>query len=212
MQMGGLRFGPFTAAVSIGSDPKHNQIVLDAGHGIYPVHATLHDLSDGTYTLAPVQPACQVFLVPAGQQQPWPVRGPVQAKPGDMVVFGTPQGPRFQIQRDQIEQKSASQIAAEARATGGEAGFVQGANALLDNAFGPSRRGGVAGELERTAKARMLTRTPFRELYQIYTRVRTGALTNPRYIVAALMVLASAFMGGTATCGGLVTALYHALM
>jgi len=212
MQMGGLRFGPFTSAVNIGSDPKHNQIVLDSGHGVYPAHATLHDLSDGTYTLAPVQPACQVFLVQAGQQQPWPVRSPVQANPGDMVIFGTPQGPRFQIQREEVEKKTAAQIAAEARAQGGEAGFVHGANALIDNAFGPSRRGGVGGEMERVAKARMLTKSPFREIYGIYSRIRTGALTNPRYIVAALMVVGSAIMGGTASCGGLAAALYRALM
>jgi hypothetical protein len=212
MQMGGLRFGPFTSTVNIGSDPQTNQIVLDAGHGIYPAHATLHDMDDGTYSLAPAQPACQVFLIPAGQQQPWPVRSPVQAKPGDMAVFGTPQGPRFEIQRKEHLKKSASQIAAEARERGGEAGFVQGANALLDNTFGPSRRGGVGGEMERVAKARLMTKSPFREIYGIYTRVRTGALTNPRYIVAALMVVGTAIMGGTASCGGVAAALYRALM
>ncbi len=214
MELGGLRFGPFTATILVGSDPQRNQIVLDAGHGVYPSHATIHDLGDGTYTVAPAQPQCQMFIIQQGQQQTWPVRAPVQANPGDMIVFGTPQGPRFQLQREDpnAHLKTQAQIAAEAKARGGEAGFIHGANALLDNAFGPSKRGGVGGEMERVAKARMLTRSPFREIYQVYTRVRTGALTNPRYIVAALMVVGGMFMGGTASCGGLAAALYRALM
>jgi len=214
MQMGGLRFGPFVSTITIGSDPTQNQIVLDSGHGVYPSHATIHDVGDGTYTLAPVQPQCQVFLIPVGQQQAWPVRAPVQASPGDMVVFGTPQGPRFQLQREDpnAHVKSAAQIAAESRSRGGEAGFVHGANAMIDNAFGPSRRGGIGGEMERVAKARLLTRSPFREIYGIYSRIRTGALTNPRYIVAAVMAAGTAFMGGTVGCSGIAAAVYRALM
>ena len=211
-QLGGLRFGPFVSTILIGSDPQQNQIVLDSGHGVYPSHATIHDLGNGSYTLSPVQPQCQVFLIQEGQQQVWPVKAPVQANPGDMVIFGTPQGPRFQIQRDDPNAKSAAQIAAEARAKGGEAGFIHGANALIDNVMGPANRGGIGGEMERVAKARLMTRSPFREMYGVYTRVRTGALTDPRYIVGALMVVATAVMGGTVSCTGLFAALYRALM
>ena len=66
--------------------------------------------------------------------------------------------------------------------------------------------------MERVAKARMITRSPFREIYQVYTRIRTGALRDPRYIVGALMMVATLIMSGTASCGGIMAALYRALM
>lgn len=209
-EMGGLRFGPFQGPIQVGSDPRRNQIVLDKSHGIFPAHATLVE-TGGLYTVAPVQQGCQVFLAPQGQAQVWPVHSPVQARPGDVVIFGTPAGPRFQIQAVSAADRSAAQAIQHGAKVGGERGFLQAANGVMDSIFGPSKQRGIAGEIQRRARARMLTRSPWREIYGFWTRFRHGSLTSPMVIVSVLSAVGAALLGGGATCSGVLLAAWNAL-
>ncbi len=205
-EMGGLRFGPFPGDITIGSDQKRCQIVMDPSHGVFPVHAKIGPLGGGAFTVAPATPKCKVFIMPAGQVHVWPITGPVQARVGDLVVVGTPGGPRFQLQTQgpAAPPPSAQQIVQTAKQTGGEAGFVQGASQMIDGLFRPSTRGGVAGEVRRQAQSRMIARNPAaRQFYAVWTRMRTNVFNNPYYWVAGAIALFSLFGTGTLSCSGL---------
>src|SRR5688572_60561 len=127
-ELGGLRFGPFPGTVTIGSDGKRSQLVLDPSLGVFPVHAVVTQVPDGSFTVAPAGRECKLFLAPTGQAHVWPITGPVQARAGDTLIVGTPSGPRFQLMPDTpiAAAPSAAQIVQTARATGGEQGLLQG--------------------------------------------------------------------------------------
>lgn len=200
--LGGLRYGPFRDAVVFGSDGQRCQMVLDPGHGIYPVHATLSPQGPH-YTLQPAGPDCKIFLIPPGQAQVWPVTSPVQAQVGATVILGTPSGPRFQIQRGTPAFRTAFQGQGDAAVLGG-----------LDHAL---HRVGVSGsgigeELGRRAKASLLAQSgPARDVYRLWTRARTGQLTNPVVLVGAGIAMLGALSTGAISCSGLLWVLLDAL-
>jgi hypothetical protein len=213
-ELGGLRFGPFEQWVQIGSDPKRCQIVLDPAHGVFPMHCTIGLMPDGRYSVSPNAAECKVFLMPQGQAQVWPITSPVQASSGDMVIFGTPSGPRFQIlqQGPAGAAPSAREIVAAARQTGGERGFVQGVTDSIDAIFRPSRKGGIQGEIQRRAQARMIAGSgPMRNLYVFWTRFRSGSFNNPYYIVAAISAVIGLIGTGSVSCTGILVAVWSAL-
>jgi len=213
-ELGGLRFGPFDQWIQVGSDPKRNQIVLDPAHGIFPSHCTIGLMPDRRYSVTPGSPECKVFLMPQGQSQVWPVTGPVQAGSGDMVIFGTPSGPRFQIlqQGPAGAAPSAQQIVASARQTGGEKGFVEGVTNLFDAMFRPSTKGGIQGEVQRRAQAQMLAGAgPMRNVYVFWSRFRTGSFNNPYYVVAAISAIIGLIGTGSVSCTGILVAVWSAL-
>ncbi|HHO53454.1 MAG TPA: hypothetical protein ENK18_21925 [Deltaproteobacteria bacterium] len=201
--LGGLRYGPFRTDVVFGSDGQRCQMVLDPGHGIYPVHATLIPQGTDTYTLQPAGPSCKVFLIPPGQTHVWPVTSPVQAQAGATVILGTPSGPRFQIQRGEQAYRSAFQGQGDAALLGG-----------LDRALhriGVSGSG-VGAELSRRIQASLLSGAgPVRDLYRLWTRVKTGQLANPVVWVGALFALLGALSTGAVGCSGLVWVVLDAL-
>jgi hypothetical protein len=215
--MGGLRFGPFPGAVTIGSDARRCQLVLDPSHGVYPVHATLAPGPDATFTLAPATRECKLFLMPMGQVHLWPVNAAVQAKVGDLVVIGTALGPRFQILQDVPAgaAPSAANVLQNARATGGEAGLVQGVSQLVDGVLKPrtsSLASGVANEVQRRATSKALATPGFvRDGYQVWTRVRTGMLSNPYWIAGLLIALVGLVGTGSVSCTGIGYILLDAL-
>ena len=150
--------------------------------------------------------------MPAGQPQVWPVRGPVQASAGDLVIFGTPAGPRFVIVRDgAAKASSVGQIVQTARQTGGEKGFVQGASALA-GVFKPPSATGIAGEIQRRAQAKALaTPGPLRTAYELWTRYRWGSLTSPYFIVGMMASIVGMIGTGTVSCSGVMYAVWTSL-
>jgi hypothetical protein len=211
-ELGGLRYGPFDQWIQVGSDPRRNQIVLDPGHGVFPAHCAIGQLPDGRYSVTPVTPECKVFLMPAGQGQVWPLHGPVQANAGDMVIFGTPAGPRFTIIREApVKGQSAAQIVRSARQVGGEKGFIQGASGI-GAIFRPTTQGGISGEIQRRMQAKALaTPGPMRTAYEVWTRYRYGSLTSPYFIVGALSAVVGMLGTGTVSCSGFFYVLWQTL-
>ncbi len=215
-ELGGLRFGPFDEWIQIGSDPKRNQIVLDPAHGVYPAHCAIGHLPDGRYSVTPVSAECKVFIVPGGQQQLWPVTGPVQASHGDMVVFGTPTGPRFHILREGPvgQAPTAGEIVQTARQTGGERGFVQGITGLAGALTRPAstKGGGIAREIQRRSQASMLSSNgPARMIYVMSTRFRQGQLFSPYMIVGMGIAIIGTLGTGSLTCSGLLYTIWTSL-
>lgn len=204
-EMGGLRFGPFPGPVNFGSDAKRCQIVLDPSHGVFPVHATLASIGPQKFSVRAVTAEGKVFLIPYGQSHVWPVSGAVEAKVGDFVVLGTPHGPRFQIQ-DGVPTgaaPSAGQIVQNARATGGEAGFLQGMSQMYGQIVAPSAQG-IGQEARRRADAvAIASGGPFRAMYQLWHRFRTGVLSNPVAIVGILIGILGIIGTGSVSCTGI---------
>lgn len=203
--MGALRFGPFPGAVFFGSDARRCQIVLDPSHGVFPVHASLTPLGNQKYQVAALTPDGKVFLIPYGQVHVWPVTGAVEAKVGDLVVLGTPHGPRFQIQDAAPvgPAPTAGQIVANARATGGEAGFVQGMNQMIGDVFNPAAKG-IGDEARRRAEsAAMAGSRPLKAANDLWFRFKTGVLTNPYVIVGLLVGLIGIIGTGSVSCTGI---------
>lgn len=175
--LGAVKYGPFHGAITIGSDPAQCSLSLDPNQGVHPVHATLTPQSSGSYVLAPSRPEAGVFLQPKDQAHLWPVRTPVAASAGDVVVFGTPMGPRFTIQRE--EETSASK--------GPQAGL--------------GKR--TTSEARRQLTARLLSAPgPVREVYHMVHRLRSGSLSNPQTTVAVVFGVIAVMGAGTLTCSG----------
>jgi hypothetical protein len=210
-ELGGLRFGPFKGQVVFGSDAKRSQIVLDPGHGVYPVHASMGLLDDGSYALSPATKECKLFVVPQGQPHVWPVTGPVQARAGDTIILGTPSGPRFQIQQEGVHQMSVDQVIDETRAAGGEQGVVHGVNRLMSNVFKPQANT-ILGEIARRAQAQMLAKPgPARTAYFLWTRFRSGQLFTPYYLVGMAVGLVGLMGTGAVSCSGVMYIILDAL-
>ena len=211
-QLGGTRFGPFTNRIDVGSDRKTCQLVLDGRHGVFPHHAVAVQNERAVLTLQPVGPQAQVFVIPYGQAQTWPVRAPVQVKPGDTIVFGTPAGPRFLVWVDPKHLKSREQVLAEAKAAGGEAGALHALGTALDGVIGGPKHGGYSGEIKRRAQAELLRSGPFQQMYGLWTRARSGSLTQPRVIVGIVFALLGIIGTGSLTCSGVFYAIYRVVM
>ena len=211
-EQGGIRFGPFKQRFDIGSDTRRVQLVLDARHGIFPIHAIGAQMQPGLLTLQPAAPGCNLFVTPAGQSHAWPVTAPVQVKHGDQLTFGTPEGPRFMVYVDQAAAQGADQILKAAGQKGGEAGALHAISGFMDRIFGPPESSGIAGEVQRRSQAELLRRSPYREIYGIWTRLKTGVLTSPRTVVALVIAFFGLVSTGGLTCSGLVLAFYRAVM
>ncbi len=201
-ELGGIKFGPFPGAVSLGSDAKRCQVVLDPSHGVYPVHVSLAPTGIGTYSVTPATRDGKVFLVPYGQVHVWPVIGPVQARVGDLLVVGTPHGPRFQILDEApLAAPPAGELVRSAAS--GEAGFVQGVNRAVDGILRPAT-GSVANEVKRRAgSAAIAAGGPLRDVYVAWSRIRTGFFANPYWIVAVLFAIIGVVGTGSVSCTGL---------
>ena len=201
------------ARIDIGSDNKLNALVLDGRHGVFPTHAVMQATDPpGTLVIQPTGPQCQVFVIPNGQTHPWPVKAPVQVKTGDQVVFGTPAGPRFVVQVDLSALRSAQEVVDHAARRGGEAGLLHALGTAMDRVFGPPAVGGVAGEIHRRSQSSLLTRSPFREVYAVWSRARSGVLTHPRAVVGLIVAITGLLFTGGLTCSGLSAAFYNVVM
>jgi hypothetical protein len=162
--------------------------------GILPHHASVMPQPDGTYVVGPVTKEAGMFLLQGGAGQAWPVQAMVKAKAGDQVIFGTPTGPRFQIQ------SAASGVSAAAPGTAGAA------------AGGSKLATGIASEVQRRTMARLLTTSPFRDIYYFYSRYKVGTFSNPYYIVgAAIAVTGAVVAAGGLSCSGIAAALWASM-
>ena len=209
-EMGGARFGPFPGRCVLGSDPKRAQIVLDPSLGVFPVHATVTRTGPTQFTVVPANRECKLFLTPNNQSHTWPIGTPVQANAGDLLIIGTPAGPRFQLQSDQpitsapAAGPNAAQALQTARATGGEAGLIAGVSQFMDGMLRPAGSG-IRGEINRQIVARSLARAgPLRSAYVVWTKVRSGAMFSPYVIVGIGIALVGMIGTGSMSCSGIL--------
>ena len=203
---GGIKFGPFMGgAIQFGSDRGLCQIALDPSTGAAPCHAVLTDQGNGSYVLAPVQRNYQVFALHKSTGRLSPIMNPTPMGPGDSIVIGSPQGPRFTIERTGAGHGQAY------AAAGRPPGFPPGAGPR--GGFGgglPNHRGQPLGtalgkEAKRQAEVYFLTQIPgYRVAYQWWYRAKTGSLMHPRNIITLIVTLLGfIFVSGAACLSGL---------
>jgi hypothetical protein len=206
-QMGGVRFGPFPPGVIyLGSDPQRCQIVLNASQGVFAMHCMVSDAGDGSYTISPVQGNLKVYLVKKGESKAWPVQSAVQAHAGDWVVLASPEGPRFEIQRETATAGAGIRAGRPMGRPGQGFAGPGGASQQGGSAFG----GRMANEVQRQMAARMMTQVPaFRAFYMMQHRMKGGAWKSPYFLVSVLMGIMGFIGAGSAGCSGMFYAVYR---
>lgn len=219
-EQGGNRFGPFApGAIQLGSDPKRCQIALGVA-GIAPVHATIMDHGNGTFTVAPTQRGLALLVVQNGAFRT--CDGPVNCKSGDQVLVGGHTGAKFTLVFEMGRGGGRSMASAGApMASGPIAGPTQSAGGGVGGMFGSSsagrryeRQGGfgnaMVNEAKRQVMAKALARMGLGEFYTMWYRWQSGSLLNPRFVISALSGLIVVFGGALVSCMGLVTAWFAA--
>ena len=131
---------------------------------------------------------------------------------GALMFRSSDRGETWNPLIDHSVTQSADKVVADARAMGAEAGAVHAVNRFLDGMFGPPRGSGIGAEVQRQAQARMLRKSPYREIYAVWTRMRSGAFTSPRALVSIAIALMGLVATGSLTCSGVFYAIYRAVM
>jgi hypothetical protein len=221
-EQGGNRFGPFQGgAIALGSDATRCQITL-ALPGIAPIHATIMDHSDGTFTIAPTQRGLGLLLVQNGQNRQ--VDGSVKARAGDIVLVGGHTGAKFTLM---FEAVSNAQRVKAMQGGGGKMGGYQGqppaqqpqgqgVGQMAGGMFAGSsaarryeREGGfgnaMANEVKRQAMGRAMARLGLAQYAQMFYRFQSGSLFQPRFIVSALGTVVVLVGGAIFSCVGALT-------
>jgi len=185
-EFGGQVFGPFAAGtIRLGSDGSQCALALQASLGIRPVHAQLTVQPDGRALLAPVEVAGQVFVHRPGRP-PERLGSAVNLSPGEAFSLASPDGVRFTLG---LMDTPAAQMPSAAR--------PRGADRLSANS--------LAAEARRQADASLQTMGAVAGARQLGYQAQSGALFQPRNVVAAIVAIGGAAVMG---CGGLGTVIY----
>lgn len=182
-EFGDTRWGPFQGLeVRFGSDRGTNDICIPENLGIAPQHARVLIQSDGSFIVAPVESTAPVFLWRAGQKQPKRLESPTGAAAGDAISLATPEGIRFELQRELPRD-------------------VKGAE-------DPRKKGkplgaGIQAEIQRVGLASFATTWFGRQVMNTWRFVKSGQMFSPVYIVMGMtMVSGWLFGAGTGAFAG----------
>jgi hypothetical protein len=190
--------------VSLGSDPQQCHVVLPAELGVYPVHLWVSPGEDGTFVLQPADTRAPVFSHAMGT--PMPVEGAARLNSGQAFSLVAPDGPKFILEfaptgaKAQAQSGHGVQQAAQSQGGGQPAGRgrAKGGRRL------PSA-GDFAREAKRQAGVSIMTQGPLAQFSHLFYRLRSGALLQPRYIIAGLVGLGGIFF---TACSGLAAFLH----
>lgn len=185
-EFGGQIFGPFPpGTIRLGSDGSQCALALQASLGIRPVHAQLTVQPDGRALLAPVEVAGAVF-VHRGGRPPERLGSAAYLSPGEAFSLASADGVRFTL------------------------GLMDGPSAPMPSAARPQGAGrlsadSLAAEARRQADASLQTIGAVAGARQFGYQAKSGALFQPRNVVAAIVAIGGAAVMG---CGGLGTVIY----
>ncbi|MFT5684220.1 MAG: hypothetical protein ACI8RZ_005161 [Myxococcota bacterium] len=176
-EYGGTRFGPFAQGATLGSDPARCHITLPAKLGIRPVHAWIVPSGSGL-VLQVGEVGAVVVVLAAGR--PVQVQGSTMIGPGDVMLLGGASGVKFTLQ-------SAAQA-------------PQPAARPQTGRRGPPTAGAMAAEARRQAGVAVMTTKGGAQAGNFLHRLQSGAFTNPRYVVGAIVAIGGVLFTG---CSGL---------
>ena len=197
-QHGGHRFGPFrTGAVYFGTDRSKCQIILDSSSGVGPCHAILTIAPNQTYTLSATSRSHPVFVVPPGSSQAYACLDPVTIQAGSTIYLGSIQGPQFSLIRHGAQPNTSPPGAAPPGRRPGQPGYGDA----------------IGQEVHRQVESHLLTKVPaFRIFQEYWYKYKTGVLSQPRNIIA-LVVIALGFVGtGCMGCVSSIIAVFAQIL
>jgi hypothetical protein len=208
-EFGGTRFGPYDGTyVSLGSDPQQCHVVLPAELGVYAVHLWISPGEDGTFVLQPADTRAPVFSHAMGT--PMPVEGAARLNSGQAFSLVAPDGPKFVLEYAPAGANAQAQFGrgVQAAAQGqshGHGGRQQGGRGRTLGGRGLPSAGDFAREAKRQAGVSLMTTGPLAQFSHLFYRLRSGALLQPRYIIAGLVGLGGIFF---TACSGLAAFLH----
>ena len=200
-QFGGTRFGPFDGPyVALGSDAQQCHIVLPPELGVYPVHCWITLEDGGGFVVQPAEREGYIYSHAMGT--PAVVEGAVRLNNGQQFSLVAPDGPRFVVEAGAPTATPGLGVAQQGRGGRSPAGRSAGGRR---SGRGIPSAGDMLNEVKRQAGVRLMTQGPFAQFSHLFHRARSGALFQPRYIIAAIIGL-----GGMAmtACSGLAAYLH----
>ncbi|MDG1478169.1 MAG: FHA domain-containing protein [Myxococcota bacterium] len=175
---GGTRFGPFSQGATLGSDPARCHITLPAELGIRSVHAWIVPVGSGL-TLQVSEPDAVVYVLSAGR--PVPIHSSTAIGSGDSLLLGGPNGVKFTLQFAAPPPAHPTQQKSGRR--------------------GPPTASAMAAEAKRQAEVALMTTKSGAQASHFLHRLQSGAFTNPRYVIGAVIAVGGALFTG---CSGLL--------
>lgn len=188
-EFGGQVFGPFPpGTVLLGSDGAQCTLALHPNMGVRPVHAQLVVQPDGRALVQPVDVAGAVYVHRPGRA-PERLRSAAPLAAGEAFSLASADGVRFTLGLMEGPPMGAVQQ--------GSSGRPRGADRLSAASLGAEARRQADVELQRVA--------PVAGARQLGYQLKSGALFQPRNVVALIIAVGGALVMG---CGGIGAAVF----
>lgn len=184
-EFGEHRFGPYeNLEVRVGSDRQNCAICIE-NFGALPIHCKLLIQGEKDLILVPSERSAEVFLW-RKNKIPEQIFGATAVVPGDAFSIIMQNGPKFIIEWDELpeEIKVAREKAASRSGVG--------RNRLSKKSMGD--------EVKRQAFTQLLVMGPMQLLQRAVIFVKSGAIYQPRNIIAGAVLLSGWIIGGSMSC------------
>ncbi len=183
-EFGEHRFGPYERGeVRIGSDQQNCAICI-GNFGALPIHAKL-SIQGKELILSPSERSAEVFLW-RKNKFPEQILGATVVQVGDAFSIVVDSGPKFIVELDDLPEEIKEQREQEASRAG------VGRSRLSKESMG--------NEVKRQAFTQLLVLGPMQLLQRAITFVKSGAIYQPRNIIAGAVLLSGWFVGGFSSC------------
>ena len=183
-EFGEHRFGPYERGeIRIGSDQQNCAICI-GNFGALPIHAKLH-IQGKELILSPSERSAEIYLW-RKNKPPEKILGATVVQVGDAFSIVVEQGPKFIVELDELPEEVKELREKEASRAG------TGRNRLNADS--------MKTEAKRQAFTQLLVLGPMQLLQRAITFVRSGAIYQPRNIIAGMVLLSGWFVGGGMSC------------
>lgn len=184
-EFGEHRFGPYeNLEVRVGSDRQNCAICIE-NFGALPIHCKLLIQGEKDLIIVPSERSAEVFLW-RKNKVPEQIFGATAVVPGDAFSIIMANGPKFIIEWDELPEEV--KIAREKAASRGGVGR----NRLSKKSMG--------AEVKRQAFTQLLVMGPMQLLQRAVIFVKSGAIYQPRNIIAGFVLLSGWMIGGSMSC------------
>ena len=183
-EFGEHRFGPYERGeVRIGADQQNCAICI-GNFGALPIHVKF-SIQGKELILSPSERSAEVFLW-RKNKFPEQIVGATILQVGDAFSIVVEDGPKFIVELDDLPEEVKEQREKEASNAG------VGRSRLSKKAMGT--------EVKRQAFTQLLVMGPMQLVQRAITFVKSGAIYQPRNIIAGVVLLSGWFLGGSMSC------------
>jgi hypothetical protein len=184
-EFGEARFGPYeNCEIRIGSD-ESNCAILIADFGALPIHAKLTIEGEKNFILSPSERSAEIFLW-RKNKRPELIHSATAVKPGDAFSIVTDNGPKFIIELDELPEEIKEQRENEASRRG------TGRSRLSADS--------MKTEAKRQVWTQFLVMGPMQLLQRAWIYIKSGAIYQPRNIIAGAVLISGWIVGGGSAC------------